>query len=67
VPISQWFDGELHELFMEHISPEKIREVGILDEKAVEEILLRYQRGERFLIKNIWFIFVFQQWAKRWL
>ncbi len=67
VPFSQWYDGELHELFMEYLSRDKVREVGVLDEEAVEEVIRRYRQGERFLIKNIWFLFVFQQWAQRWL
>jgi len=67
VPITEWYDGKLNDLFLTYISEESLREVGILDENEVSKILRRYNNGEKFLIKNIWFIFIFQLWAKRWL
>jgi asparagine synthase (glutamine-hydrolysing) len=67
IPIKEWYDNRLKDYFMNYLSQEAIEEVGILDYKFVREILQRYEDGETFLIKNIWFIFIFQQWAKRWL
>ena len=67
VPITQWYDNTLRELFSDYLRPESIRDVGILDAKSVANLLERYEKGEKFLIKQIWFVFVFQMWAKRWL
>jgi len=67
IPIKEWYDTRLKDYFMDNLSQEAIEEVGILDFMFVKEILQRYENGETFLIKNIWFIFIFQQWAKRWL
>ena len=52
---------------MKYLNREIIEEVGILDYRFIEKLLQRYENGETFLIKNIWYIFIFQQWAKRWL
>jgi asparagine synthase (glutamine-hydrolysing) len=67
IPIKEWYDRRLKDYFMDYLSQEAIEEVGVLDYKFVKEILQRYENGETFLIKNIWFVFIFQQWAKRWL
>ena len=67
IPINEWYDKKLKEYFMEYLNEKAVKEVNILDFNFVKEILNRYENGETFLIKNIWFIFVFQQWAKKWL
>ena len=67
IPINEWYDSKLKEYFMEYLSEEAISEVGVLDYSFVKEILSRYNNGEKFLIKQIWYIFLFQQWAKKWL
>jgi asparagine synthase (glutamine-hydrolysing) len=67
IPIKEWYDRRLKDYFMDYLSQEAIEEVGVLDYNFVKEILQRYENGETFLIKNIWFLFIFQQWAKRWL
>lgn len=67
IPLNDWYDKELKEYFFEFLNEKAIEEVGVLDFNFVKELLDRYENNEKFLIKNIWFIFIFQQWAKRWL
>jgi len=67
IPIEDWYNSKLKKYFMNYLNKESIEEIGVLNYAFVEEILHRYENGETYLIKNIWFIFIFQQWAKRWL
>jgi asparagine synthase (glutamine-hydrolysing) len=67
IPINDWYDKRLKEYFMEYLNEDAIKEIGVLNFKMVDTILKRYERGEKFLIKNIWFIFIFQLWGKKWL
>ncbi|WP_419678375.1 asparagine synthase (glutamine-hydrolyzing) [Aliarcobacter lanthieri] len=67
IPIKEWYDTKLKNYFMDYLNQKAIEEVGVLDYGFVKEILKRYENGETFLIKNIWYIFIFQQWAKKWL
>jgi len=67
IPINEWYEIKLKDYFREYLSKESIKRIGILNYEVVETILKRYEKNEKFLIKNIWFIFIFQLWAKRWL
>jgi asparagine synthase (glutamine-hydrolysing) len=67
IPLKEWYDKGLKDYFFEFLNEKSINEVGVLNYNVVKEILNRYERGESFLIKNIWYIFIFQQWGKKWL
>jgi len=67
IPINNWYDNKLKDLFEEYLNEKTINEVGVLNYNIVKQILDRYENGEKFLIKNIWFIFIFQQWARKWI
>lgn len=67
IPLHEWYDTKLKDYFMEYLHEDAIKEVGVLNANFVKQLLTRYNSGETFLIKNIWFIFIFQQWARKWL
>ena len=68
-PVGQWLRGPLRELFLEALSPHRVREFGLLDPRvaaqAVEGFLT--PSSPRVSPAAAWILFQLQQWAGRWL
>lgn len=67
IPIRQWYEDKLHDLFEELLSEKEINKYGILDYNSIKEIIKRYNNNETYLMKVIWQIFIFQLWSRKWL
>jgi len=50
----------------EYLSPEKIRKVGILDEKKVQREVSGFYRHHGGRAEKIWMMMNFQMWAEKW-
>ncbi|PZR27460.1 MAG: asparagine synthase (glutamine-hydrolyzing) [Citrobacter freundii] len=62
VPIEEWLRGKLSYLIDDYLSPSKIEEVGILNNKAVQEYVKKFRSGEFFRYYRIWLLIVLQKW-----
>ncbi len=67
VPIQEWFKNELKDLYREYLSEEAVKRVGVFDEKEVKKLLKGYWENKGVNHKKVWLLFIFQQWAERWL
>lgn len=66
IPLYQWLRGPWRPLIAEHLSKERIRAVGLLDERAVErEIAAFYARPGR-RSERVMVLLLLQMWAGRW-
>ena len=67
VPIQEWFRNELKELYGEYLSEEAVKRIGIFNEKEVKKLLKGYWDKKGINHKKVWLLFIFQQWAEKWL
>jgi len=61
IPLGQWLNHELKPLIDKEFSLRKIKKEGILNEKAMAEILKQNNPNQ------IWNLFVFERWYQKWL
>ncbi len=67
VPIVRWINGELRGWFDEILlDPSGYRD-GLLERRAVADLLARHRRGEANLRKPIWNLTMLMLWKARWL
>ena len=67
VPIQEWFKNELKDLYGEYLSEETVKRVGVFDEKEVKKLLKGYWENRGVNHKKVWLLFIFHQWAEKWL
>lgn len=67
VPVERWCREDLLDLFMEHMSDEALSRSGLLNTNEIIPIRDRYLKGNLENFERIWFIFIFQQWFKKWM
>ena len=66
VPIAKWIKGPLKELFMDLLSPDRIRREGFLDPHCVETLLQDHLSNRRDNRKQLWTLLVWQLWVDRY-
>ena len=68
-PVGAWLRGPLQQLFRQELSPECLREFGILDPIAVSEAVNAFLSKGRHSGSpaGAWILLQLQQWAGRWL
>jgi asparagine synthase (glutamine-hydrolysing) len=67
IPIAAWFNGPLREVLQEELSPERIRQQGLFDATEVQRLVREHLSGRHDHRKQLWTLFVFQLWSRRWL
>lgn len=67
VPLSAWFTNELKPLVLALLSEDKVRQTGILNPKAVAQIVNEHLARQADHRKTIWNLLVFQMWWERWM
>jgi asparagine synthase (glutamine-hydrolysing) len=68
-PVGAWLRGPLREVFLQEMTPSRIREYGLLDPTAVEQAVSSFlsPRGDGPAPAGAWILLQLQQWAGRWL
>ena len=61
-PVREWITGELHTFVTDTLSPNKLRDQGIFDPKAIEELVHRNRKGEIDASYSILSLVCIQQW-----
>jgi asparagine synthase (glutamine-hydrolysing) len=67
IPVGAWFKGELREALLDELSPERIRQQGLFQPAEVDRLISEHLSGRRDHRKQLWTLFVFQLWHRRWL
>jgi len=66
VPLYEWMHGPWKPLVREYLCTERIRAVGVLDEKLVASQVERFYRYEGIGAEKLLLLLNFQMWAERW-
>jgi asparagine synthase (glutamine-hydrolysing) len=68
-PIGEWLRGPLRPLFIEELSPDRVRAAGLLDPRAAAEAVAAFLEpaSSRISPAAAWTLLQLQQWAGRWL
>jgi asparagine synthase (glutamine-hydrolysing) len=66
VPMRRWLSGALRPLVEETLSPERVRQGGLLEPAAVAALLARNAEGKADP-RQIWTLLVLETWRQRWL
>lgn len=65
-PIAKWAKGPLRTLFMNLLSPERIKREGFLNSEYVEKLLDEHLAGKRDNRKQLWTLMVWELWAEHY-
>lgn len=66
IPLYDWMRGPWKPLVRDYLSRERVRKVGVLDERVVERELDHFYRFEGGRAEKIMLMLNFQMWAERW-
>ena len=66
IPVAAWFKTDLREALLDELSPERLRAQGIFEPREVERLVEEHLSGRRDHRKQLWTLFVFQLWHRRW-
>lgn len=66
IPLYEWLRGPWKPIVHEYLSRDRIRAVGVLDEKAVDAEVDRFYRYGGCRGEKIFVMLNFQMWAERW-
>lgn len=67
IPIQKWFRNDLKFLLDTYLSTEKLASHGLLNQKAIDNLLKQYFAGDDSVFELIWFTLNFQMWYERWM
>jgi len=66
IPIFSWFTRELDEMFNQHLSIEKLKQVPFISAREVTKELMKYKyykkKGKQYNIEKMWRILSFMLW-----
>jgi asparagine synthase (glutamine-hydrolysing) len=66
VPVARWMKEDLLPLLREEFQPDKIRREGFFDPAEITRILDEHVEGRRDHRKQLWTLFVFEQWLRNY-
>jgi asparagine synthase (glutamine-hydrolysing) len=67
IPVAAWFKNELRDALQDELSPARLRRQGLFDPAGVQALVSEHMAGRRDHRKQLWTLFVFQLWHRRWL
>ena len=67
VPLGAWFRGALRPLAVERLSPDRVRDGGVLDPTAVTRLLDDHLAGRADHGRQLWLLLQLDLWRERWL
>ncbi|MBI5630400.1 MAG: asparagine synthase (glutamine-hydrolyzing) [Elusimicrobia bacterium] len=67
IPLYDWLRGPWKPLALDYLSPDSIRRVGILDERAARRELDSFYKYRGGRAEKVMLMLNFQMWAERWL
>jgi asparagine synthase (glutamine-hydrolysing) len=67
IPVAEWLKRELREPLLDELSPERLDRQGLFRSAEVQRLIAEHLAGRRDHRKQLWTLFVFQLWHRRWL
>ena len=67
IPVAEWLKADLREQLQDELSPDRIRRQGLFDPAVVEKLVSEHLAGRRDHRKQLWTLFMFQLWHRRWI
>lgn len=64
IPIAEWLNGDLKELFLDLTSESVVKSHGVLSETEVSKIRSGFLRGEKINSHKLWTLLTFQIWMQ---
>jgi len=67
VPIDGWFRGELKELLLDYLSPQRLKKEGLFNPEEVEKKIkghLAFKVNHQY---RLWALLMWEMWRERWL
>ena len=66
-PVGQWFKNELKGLLLDAFNKTKVKQEGIFNFDYVNSIIKDHLNNKIDYSRELWSLFVFQMWHKKWL
>lgn len=66
VPIAKWFKNELRATLLDSLSEAKIKREGFFNYRYIKSLLDEHFAGRKDNRKQLWTLFMFEQWYERW-
>jgi asparagine synthase (glutamine-hydrolysing) len=66
IPLYYWLRGAWKPIVLEYLSKDKIKAIGVLNEKSVEKEVENFYRYDGYRAEKIWMMLNFQMWAEKW-
>jgi asparagine synthase (glutamine-hydrolysing) len=67
VPNARWIKGELKPFVMDHLAPTRLREMAVLDERVVGDLLRAHFSGEADNSHQIWCLLTLALWWEQFI
>ncbi len=65
VPIGAWFRGKFRHIINECVLGERVRERGILDHKALEQLVAEHNSGQKDYSQRLWSLVNLELWLRQ--
>lgn len=66
IPMFEWFDNDLNELFEEHFKQEALEKHGLFDVEYIETEYEKFKDNKSLNVNKLWYILVFQLWYQKY-
>ena len=66
-PLGNWLSGELSYLIDKWLTPQRIRQQGLLNEKDVAKYVTEFRNGKKYHDKRLWSMIFFQMWYSKYI
>jgi asparagine synthase (glutamine-hydrolysing) len=67
VPVAKWLREDLKGLLNDAFNKTKIEKEGIFDYNYIKRLADSFERGKADVCKEIWALFMFENWYDRWM
>jgi asparagine synthase (glutamine-hydrolysing) len=67
VPIDGWLRGDLKELLLDYLSPERLKKEGLFDTREVEKKIQDHLAFKAYHQYRLWALLMWEMWRERWI
>jgi asparagine synthase (glutamine-hydrolysing) len=67
IPVAKWLKGDLRELLLDELSPDRLRRQGLFDTREIQRLVSDHLSGRRGLHKELWTLLMFQLWHRNYV
>jgi len=67
IPLEKWMKEDFKKIIQQTLDNQSLQKHGLFDEKYVADSLTHFFSGKRNNSRQIWLIFMFQLWWKKWM